>query len=134
MKRVMAIVTCLVSVGWPIIAYPGAAFTGNELHNLCNQTSRPLLTGFVVGVSEKAQLDLASAAGYFLALGKKQLSVQDVAYLGLVSNYCTRDNVTFGQLGDVVCKYLTENPAERDKAAADLVMDALHAAFPCPVK
>jgi len=130
----MAIATCLVAVGWPIPAHPAEGFTGNKLHDLCNQTSKPLLTGFVVGVMEKAKADMLSTVPYFRALGKKQLSVDDMAYLGMVSNHCMRDNVTFGQLGDIVCKYLTENPAERDKTAAYLVMDALHAAFPCPVK
>jgi hypothetical protein len=134
MKRVMAITIWLVSVGWPMSAHSAAEFTGNQLHDLCNPAGKPMLTGFVVGVMEKAEVDMASSIPYFLAQGKKQLNVEDKAYLGMVSNHCMRENVTFGQSGDIVCKYLTENPAERDKKAALLVMDALRAAFPCPVK
>lgn len=134
MKQALAIATCLLAVAWPMFAYPAEEFTGNQPHDLCNPAGKPLLTGFVVGVMEKAKSDMASSIPYFLAHGKKQLNVEDMAYLGTISNHCKRDNVTFGQSGDIECKYLTDNPAERDKKAAVLVMDALHAAYPCPAK
>lgn len=45
--------------------------------------------------------------------------------------YCLPDNVTAGQLTDVVVAYLRKNPAERHLAGSIVVFAALTQAFPC---
>ena len=44
---------------------------------------------------------------------------------------CISDQVTRGQVRDVVKKYLTEHPEQRHFTAASLVIESLMAAFPC---
>ena len=44
---------------------------------------------------------------------------------------CTRDQVSLGELGLVVSKYLDQYPERLHNAPEYLVIDALHAAFPC---
>ena len=44
---------------------------------------------------------------------------------------CMNNQVTKGQILDVVEKYLNENPASRHQTAAGLVLNALSISFPC---
>jgi hypothetical protein len=44
---------------------------------------------------------------------------------------CVPDKVSVGQMGDVVQKYLNDNPAERHKHSTELVSTAMRRAFPC---
>lgn len=86
-----------------------AFFSGNDLYS--RMTSEDdgkviMALGFVVGVHD-------SFEGEFI---------------------CTGNNVTAGQLRDVVKKYLAENPAKRDTGAVVLTTVALGRAFPCPKK
>jgi hypothetical protein len=43
-------------------------------------------------------------------------------------------SVTKGQEEEIVVKYLKENPATRHLDSPKLIDDAMHGAFPCPVK
>jgi hypothetical protein len=45
---------------------------------------------------------------------------------------CIPEKAINGQVRDVVVKYLVENPAERDRSAAALIMLAVTAAWGCP--
>lgn len=48
--------------------------------------------------------------------------------------FCTPDNVTNGQMEDIVVKYLKDHPDERHMLAAILVVKAMTKAFPCSSK
>jgi hypothetical protein len=52
-------------------------------------------------------------------------------YLHADKLICTPEGVRFGQMRDVVIKYLRDNPAQRHQSRFVLVLDALQAAFPC---
>ena len=45
--------------------------------------------------------------------------------------FCQPDNITLGQIVDIVKAYLRSNPEIRHKPAAELVMGALRRSFPC---
>jgi Rap1a immunity proteins len=45
--------------------------------------------------------------------------------------FCLPSGATAGQVGDVFCKHLRDNPAERHKAARDLAISVFKSAFPC---
>ncbi len=47
---------------------------------------------------------------------------------------CIPENVTNGQVSDVVIKYLRDHPEERHILAAILVVKAMAEAFPCKSK
>jgi Rap1a immunity proteins len=48
-----------------------------------------------------------------------------------MSSYCTPDGVIVALAADLFCKYLKDNPAERQKDAAELLVAALSSAWPC---
>jgi hypothetical protein len=52
--------------------------------------------------------------------------------LGMITEFCSPDDVVGKQLVDIVMKYLKENPENLHYNAASLVTSALIRAFPCP--
>ena len=50
------------------------------------------------------------------------------------SSICAKQNVTLGQLKDIVIKKLAEKPEYRHMTADNFVYVALSEAFPCPKK
>jgi hypothetical protein len=98
-------------------AQAGIYLSGNDLYADCtvpkdnpvyfSRTER--CTGFVTGVVDATE-------------GLRSL-------LGLP--YCVPENVTLGQLNDVVRAYLIGHAAERTLAASALVLDALKSAYGC---
>jgi hypothetical protein len=96
---------------------PGFTFeTGNDLYEKCSTAPNTLTQGFCLGYS----------AGISDAMSIKPA-------LNPVNTYsrCLSQNVTMGQIADVVEQYLQENPAKRHFAAIALIAEALANAFPC---
>ena len=89
---------------------------GNLLYEKCSATGENLnyfikdsyCRAFILGAWDAAQIE-NSANG---------------------STNCLPENVTVGQLQDIVTKYLRENPEKRAKQAASLVIAAVESAFP----
>jgi hypothetical protein len=104
-----------------------AGLSGNDLFSNCegiDDRSAPAHKGiacmmFIAGVSDGWHGAIAVHA-------KSQLRRGSV-------NFCMPDEVTGGQAASVVAKYLRDNPAERHKLAAIIVVTALSKAFPCPM-
>lgn len=48
------------------------------------------------------------------------------------SSICTATNVTIGQAGAVMCRYLENHPEKRHLTASYLAMNAFREAWPCP--
>ena len=71
----------------------------------------------------------ADAAAFFIA-SAHLLKTPIVGLLPVIMNYCAPEKTTL-QLSEVVCKSLKENPSERHRPAATLIVDALNEAFPC---
>lgn len=84
---------------------------GNRLYEGCTPSDRGTLN-YILGVVDTHSL----------------LEAQKVTK-GL--RFCLPDRVKAGQIVDVVCKDLRDNPATRHQGAAGLVAVALSEAFPC---
>lgn len=79
---------------------------GNQLLDRLASTSnhqRMLALGYIMGVSDTMQ----------------------------GANHCPPENVTAGQLQDMVTNYLNNVPAQRHKTADTIVLQVLRGAFPC---
>lgn len=79
---------------------------GNQLLERLNSSStvaRATALGYIMGVSDTMQ----------------------------GANHCPPENVTAGQLQDMVTNYLNNVPAQRHKTADTLVLLVLRGAFPC---
>ena len=90
--------------------------TGNRLHEDCrasNYFNRGYCGGYVVGIVDT--IESLQARGVLPA-----------------DALCIPDDVTKGQLVDVVGKYLADHPERRNAEAGGLVPEALGKAFPCP--
>ena len=94
------------------------------------------MNGFVSGVNDKSIVDERVLNSIYLhMLPKDQPPDSDVRTLnffaGQISGYCTPEGATINQTTDIFCKYLRETPAERQKEAAHLLVNALKAVWPC---
>lgn len=108
----MRILLCtLVALGW---AGAALADDGNKLLQICKASegsqSRANCLGYVAGVSD---------------------TLTDLASLGILKGSpCLPTGATPGQMADVVVKYLTENPKDRNLSPSSLVAGALNEAWP----
>lgn len=99
---------------------PGRYFlTGNDLHEYCQDRAYGVACIYYVQ-------GIIDGGVHLNRVGKNQLII--------ISGFrhCSSDNVTGGQLRDVVKRYLEEHPERRHWAAANIVGEALEEAFPCP--
>ncbi|AHF83712.1 hypothetical protein RLEG3_18635 [Rhizobium leguminosarum bv. trifolii WSM1689] len=115
MTRLMC-ATILLALG----ASPAAAYflTGNDLYQGCDTNNL---------IADKAR-----TMNYVLAV----YDYDDFLRSALLTSdkmkaICLGENATAGQLTDVVCKYLRENPETRDRNAGFLVRLALAKTWSC---
>lgn len=114
MKKFMAAILagCFVASAFPANARETAIDDGNEIISVCgDQTyfSSGYCLGYIRGVSHGADMYFASKN----------------------TNICYPNNVTVGQLRDVVVDYIRRNPAKRTESAMLLVARASIEAWPC---
>ena len=116
MKRSLCLFTLLL-----VAVNAAFALTGKELRDQCrwSQQDESALT-------PEQHLHYAACVSYVLG-------VADGYYLGSNGGSCVpnKGEVTSGQLGLVVFKYLDEHPEELHLHAGVLVVRALKKAFPC---
>ncbi|GLI93830.1 hypothetical protein LMG27198_28220 [Methylocystis echinoides] len=98
-------------------AFSEDVFNGNRMYNLCttgksNPAVKSHATTYVSGVLNTLQLVQSSKS-----------------FPKLV---CLPDGVTYEQAVDIFCKYLEQNPEQRSKNSAILIVASLARAFPCP--
>lgn len=110
-----------------------AAFiSGNDIMTLCRE-SRAELGGYIAGWFDKGssdkELTLSSAKKV-----KDFGSMIELHYLAgsLSSGACFPKTVTIGQLVDIVCKYASENPAQRQLDGGAFLDKSISEALPCP--
>jgi hypothetical protein len=122
-----------------VVAANAQFYGGNEFNTFCKKKD-VLVYAYVAGTVDKAEADQGVLTQKIIdTLGERQRGANGtdgtVSALGaaLVSmkHYCIPKGVTLEQMGDVFCKYLAEKPAERQKAAAELLVSALNGAWPC---
>lgn len=101
-------------------------YTGNDLYRMLNSTGA----------------ERSAALGYVAAISDAQDHSRLLTVVAMTVNktwkdkfpyqfFCVPENVTSGQLADIVTKYLADNPASRHTDAAALVSTALIATWPC---
>ena len=103
----------MILLGSP--ARAGVSFyDGNKLLTICNDTEGVLNLGICLGYVEAVSdvLDSGAAISGWKA--------------------CSPENVTAGQVKDIVTRFLVNHPEKRHYAAHTLVARALSEAFPCP--
>jgi hypothetical protein len=102
---------------------------------------RPLLFIIIVAILTPT----ARLTDYFTGNDLAQLATSDWppdvgmfrGYVAGVQDYnngrllCVHEGVRLNQAGEIVLKYLKDNPEKWHKAAKFLVIDALRLAFPC---
>jgi Ssp1 endopeptidase immunity protein Rap1a len=91
--------------------------TGNDLLDSCES---------------KAEFKQAFCLGYIN--GATDLDGMDGSVFPERRRSCVAENVSNGQVRDVVVKYLRDHPEERHLLAAILIVKAMSQAFPCKVK
>ena len=88
--------------------------SGNELYSYCQSAS---------------SVDQGICTGYIGGVVDSQITV--LTALKLHNPVCGPQNVTTGEMKDIVLRSLREHPEERHYTAASLVLGALAEAFPC---
>jgi Rap1a immunity proteins len=96
-----------------------ATETGNDLLKSCSTPSSDEYYGF----------ERAKCLGYVLGAYDAFNTTSRVE--GNIVILCPPEDLTKGQIRDIVVKYLEENPETRHESASDLVMLALSKAYPC---
>lgn len=107
-----------------------AAFTGNDLFENCASDAlarQAQCMYYVIGV-----VDGMTPGFCFGKIEGKGRPPADVTIVGADKLFCIPSEATHGQLTDVFAKYLRENPKDRSKNGATLVLLAMTDAFPCP--
>jgi hypothetical protein len=109
-------------------------YNGNEILQKC-QTAIGFVSGYVSGAVDKSFADTTHMSVMFFKLydkTKHEEQTKSVTESLLdVQGFCVPKDATNGQLADILCKYLRENPAERQKQAAILLDNALKSVWPC---
>jgi hypothetical protein len=108
----LAVISLLLLASLPAAA---GYDNGNRLYEDCssaNYFNRGYCGGYVVGIVDAIE-----------SLQRSRVMAS--------TTLCIPDDVSKGQLVDVVTKYLGDNPQKRTREAAGLVPEALNDAFPC---
>lgn len=129
MRRYIALVAILASVK---TAHAGF-WDGNFLYRNC-QGDSGFVNGYVTGWIDKWGVD-----SYWVdSAWQDEKHDTGLDYVrrtmlkgGIGRKICLPPKATSGQLSDVFCKFLKENPAKRADPADGLLGEALHDAFPC---
>ncbi|WP_204338671.1 Rap1a/Tai family immunity protein [Rhizobium ruizarguesonis] len=128
MRRYLVAVLLLASIQTAQAGF----WDGNFMQRGC-QSDTNFVNGYVTG-----WLDKWGADSYWVdsAWPQGTNTGTDVVrkimlYGGIKSKFCIPRGATSGQLSDVFCKYLNDNPAKRASGADGLLDNALVEAFPC---
>jgi hypothetical protein len=112
---------------------PGTAlsYTGNELLAQCRSpeiAQARFCLGFVAGYASGYNTGVME--GIYLSNPRTTLG-ELTPKLHALRPYCMPEEVTAGQMRDIVVKWLEENPKERHKEVWILIPMAVTSAYPC---
>jgi Rap1a immunity proteins len=136
--RMLKIILAAAILSAYITAPHAENYTGNKLHELCEK-NKPLIYFYVGGVIDKAEADaealnrLSNRLDEKLETVSQRMALLAGMHFGLreVQGWCVPKGATLGQAGDVFCKYLRNNPAERNKGASALLTTSLNEVWAC---
>ncbi|MCK1742005.1 hypothetical protein IVA80_14255 [Bradyrhizobium sp. 139] len=116
-----------------IIAFLGACFStgayadffdGNDLHKSCLSNNQQAVSFYVAGVFDKSNADVA-VTRFYVPASEVERNPSLGSLANAIRSFCVDPNVSLGQVRDVTCKWLVENPARRHYTAALIVQTAL---------
>ncbi len=109
-------------------------YEGNELHRDCTKNNRPFIGGYITGVLDKLEEDRARVGE--ISSKSPQITLDDSWQLltSISGGICLPHQATIGQLIDVACAYLRDNPTQRHLPATTLVTNSLAKGFQCQDK
>lgn len=110
--------------------------SGNQLYDYCmhpnDKFSNGLMTGFVIGVLEKTYHDRTAILHFTPSKPNTDLAASAEfagTILGSIGVFCVPTKPDPKQLTDVFCKYLRDNPEERNQGGSSLAVRAMEKAF-----
>jgi len=125
-----------VAVMLPLQSSAQYFINGNQLYDYCmhpnNKFSNGLMAGFVIGVLEKTYHDRTAIIDFTPSKPNTDLAASTefrAAMLGSIGVFCVPTKPNPKQLTDVFCKYLRDNPEERDQGGSSLVVRSMEKAF-----
>jgi hypothetical protein len=80
------------------------------------------MTVSLISVGEMQKIDGANEHAYMMTKSQAALAMR---------GYCVPEGATVHQAADLYCKYLSDNPAQRQLTAVGLLSSALKAGWPC---
>lgn len=133
--RVFAIAAFMVS---SLAAAQAGFYSGNDMMEQC-LTNKPFISGYVSGVLDKGIIDAPALYEFYVETFNSKNSEETNAKINkslgeasvAMEGHCIPKGATVGQTRDIFCKFLQDNPAQRQKNAAELLGMALKAAWPC---
>ena len=116
-----------------------ADLDGHLLHRMCEARNMEFVSGFVVGVTDKAAWDAAFVASMVVEKADTnktgaQLRTQGLKAMRAVQPFCIPRNSKLGDMAEFVCKSLELLPEARKHKAAALVADVLKVKYPCGIE
>ena len=95
---------------------------GQRIHDLCKHSSATAL-GYTLGVID-TNLDIKIIAQVSRARGDP-VGIPEM----LAEETCLPQNIVGETLGDIVCKYVSDNPGKRQAQGSSIVWTAITAAY-----
>jgi hypothetical protein len=114
------------------------ALSGNELFEECI-ANKPLVVGYVAGISDKAAIDSDILFKFFFDTYDVMKTAEQIqrnndtlvkSSLAL-DGYCIPEGTTPFQKANAYCRYLADNPERRSSSGAELWVSAAKAVSPC---
>jgi hypothetical protein len=114
------------------------ALSGKELVEQC-LTNKQSIVGYIAGASDKASVDSDILFRFYLdtydvmkTAERIERDNQTLTRSSLaLDGYCIPEAATPEQRANVYCKYLADNPEQRNRSGAELWVTAAKAAWPC---
>ena len=117
----------IVVMFWPAVV-AAEFYNGSALHDLCSQDRAAT---YIAGFIDKAQQD-DMATFLFMPGEESGTRTTAVREIGNQIKGCLPQKATLGQLNDIVCEYVKNNPKARTaKTGSAMIRFALVEAFPC---
>ena len=114
-------------------------FNGIRLHAACQQ-NKTMVMAYLAGMADRSDDGFWATTEFRLALrfrpGLPEDQRKDLlngldAVTERLQGFCAPKNVTLGQIGDVVCNFLRDNPKERQESGSRLFSQAMKQTWPC---
>ena len=114
-------------------------FDGNSLFTACQQ-NKPAVMGYVAGMADRSDDGFWATAEYRLALRFKPGLTEDQrkdlldglnAVTERLQGFCAPKTITLGQISDMFCGYLRDNPRDRQESGSRLFSKAMRQTWPC---